>query len=92
MLTDTLAAELAEANVQVNAIVPGFVKTKFSKAIWASDDLSDAVLKATPQHRMADPNELTGLALYLASSVSDFVTGSHFRIDGGLLVGSGSMG
>jgi NAD(P)-dependent dehydrogenase (short-subunit alcohol dehydrogenase family) len=92
MLTDTLAAELAEANVQVNAIVPGFVKTKFSKAIWASDDLSDAVLKATPQHRMADPNELTGLALYLASSASDFVTGSHFRIDGGLLVGSGSMG
>ncbi len=90
MLTKTLAAELADADIQVNAIVPGFVKTKFSKAIWGNEDVSEAVLKATPQHRMAEPEELTGLALYLASSTSRFVTGSQFRIDGGLLVGSGA--
>ncbi|PEN12838.1 short-chain dehydrogenase [Longibacter salinarum] len=91
MLTKTLAAELAQANVQVNAIVPGFIKTKFSKAIWANDDLSESVLKSTPQHRMADPDELAGLALYLGSPASDFVTGSAFRADGGLLVGSGML-
>jgi len=92
MLTKTLAAELAGMNVQVNAIVPGFIKTKFSKAIWANDDLSDSVLKSTPQHRMAEPDELAGIALYLGSSASDFVTGSAFRADGGLLVGSGMLG
>jgi len=92
MLTKVLGAELAAIDVQVNAIVPGFIKTKFSQAIWDNDQLSDAVLDATPQHRMADPSELTGLALYLGSSDSDFVTGSAFRIDGGLLVGSGMLG
>ena len=88
MLTQTLAGELGGHNVQVNAIVPGFVKTAFSKAIWGNEDLQKAVLAQTPQHRMATPDELTGLAVYLASSASDFVTGSTFRIDGGLLVGS----
>jgi NAD(P)-dependent dehydrogenase (short-subunit alcohol dehydrogenase family) len=88
MLTEVLASELAVINVQVNAIVPGFVKTEFSKAIWDNDALRDAVLAQTPQRRMAAPDELTGLALYLASAASDFVTGSTFRIDGGLLVGS----
>lgn len=92
MLTEVLGAELAGAGIQVNAIVPGFIKTKFSKAIWDNEQLSESVLKATPQHRMADPSELTGLAMYLGSSESDFVTGTAFRIDGGLLVGSGMLG
>ena len=92
MLTEVLAGELASIDVQVNAIVPGFVKTDFSKAIWDNDAMRDAVLAQTPQHRMATPDELTGLALYLASSASDFVTGASFRIDGGLLVGSATGG
>ena len=92
MLTEQLGAELASMNVQVNAIVPGFIKTKFSKAIWDNDQLSESVMKATPQHRMADPSELTGLAMYLGSDESNFVTGTAFRIDGGLLVGSGMLG
>ena len=88
MLTEVLAAELADWNIQVNAIVPGFVKTKFSRAIWDAPDLNEAVLRATPQHRMAAPEDLTGLALFLASSASDFVTGASYVIDGGLLVGT----
>ena len=88
MLTQTLAAELAGDDIQVNAIVPGFIKTDFSKAIWGNEDLHNAVIAQTPQHRMAVPDELSGLALYLASSASNFVTGAAHRIDGGLLVGS----
>lgn len=87
MLTDVLANELADANIQVNAIVPGFVKTKFSKAIWDNEAFNEAVLRMTPQHRMAEPRELTGLACYLASGASDFMTGAHIPIDGGLLLG-----
>jgi NAD(P)-dependent dehydrogenase (short-subunit alcohol dehydrogenase family) len=86
MLTEVLATELAEANIQVNAVVPGFVKTKFSRAIWGNEQFNEAVLNLIPQHRMAAPEELTGLALFLASAASDFVTGADFVIDGGQLV------
>ena len=88
MLTEVLAAELAADGLQVNAIVPGFVKTKFSQAIWASEPTNEAVLAATPQKRMAAPEEIAGLALSLASEPSSFVPGAALRIDGGLLVGS----
>ncbi len=88
MLTEVLAAELAADNIQVNAIAPGFVKTKFSQAIWDSPQIHDAVIRAIPQKRLADPQELTGIALYLASDASSFTTGATFVVDGGQLVGS----
>jgi NAD(P)-dependent dehydrogenase (short-subunit alcohol dehydrogenase family) len=87
MLTEVLAAELAQDNIQVNCIAPGFVKTSFSRALWQNEKIYDAVVKAIPQRRMADPAELTGAALYLASSASDFTTGATFVVDGGQLVG-----
>lgn len=88
MLTQVMAAELAQFNIQVNAIAPGFVKTKFSAALWQNPMINEAVLKSIPQGRMADPEELTGIALYLASDASSFTTGSTFTIDGGQMVGS----
>ncbi len=87
MLTRALAVELAEANIQINALAPGFIKTQFSRAIWDNDALNQAVLRATPQQRMAAPEELTGIALYLAAPASDFTTGAIFTIDGGLTAG-----
>lgn len=89
MLTKALAAELAPANIQVNAIAPGFVQTRFSAAIWGNDMFNEAVMKTIPQGRMAQPEELTGIALYLASASSNFTTGATFVVDGGQLVGSG---
>jgi NAD(P)-dependent dehydrogenase (short-subunit alcohol dehydrogenase family) len=88
MLTEVLAAELAQFNIQVNAIAPGFVKTKFSSALWLNPAINETVLKSIPQGRMAEPEELTGIALYLASDASSFTTGSTFTIDGGQMVGS----
>ena len=88
MLTQVLAAELAQFNIQVNAIAPGFVQTKFSSALWQNPMINKAVLKAIPQGRMAAPEELTGIALYLAADASSFTTGSTFTIDGGQMVGS----
>ena len=88
MLTKVLAAELAQVNIQVNAIAPGFVKTKFSSALWQNPQINDAIIRIIPQKRMAEPEEITGLAVYLASQASSFVTGSVFSIDGGQLVGT----
>jgi NAD(P)-dependent dehydrogenase (short-subunit alcohol dehydrogenase family) len=88
MLTQVLAAELAADNIQVNAIAPGFVKTKFSSVLWQSESTNEALLRSIPQGRMAEPQEIAGMALYLASPSSDFVTGATFVIDGGQLVGS----
>ncbi|MCC6607705.1 MAG: glucose 1-dehydrogenase [Anaerolineae bacterium] len=88
MLTQVLAAELAADNIQVNAIAPGFIKTKFSAAIWGNPHINEAVMKQIPQGRMAEPEELTGMALYLASAASSFTTGATMLIDGGQFIGN----
>ena len=88
MLTQVLANELAADNIQVNAVAPGFVKTKFSSALWQNEEVYTAVTQAIPQKRMAEPAELTGIALYLASDASSFTTGATFVIDGGQIAGS----
>lgn len=92
MITKILANELAADNIQVNAIAPGFIKTKFSSAIWKNPQLSKAVQQATPQGRMAEVEEVTGIALYLAAPASSFTTGATFVIDGGMTVTSGMAG
>jgi len=86
MLTEVLAVELAPDNIQVNAIAPGFIKTKFSSAIWDNPTIYADVVESIPQHRIAAPQELTGIALYLAADASSFTTGATFIIDGGQLV------
>jgi NAD(P)-dependent dehydrogenase (short-subunit alcohol dehydrogenase family) len=86
MLTEVLAVELAPDNIQVNAIAPGFVKTAFSRAIWDNPAIHDAVIERIPQRRIANVEELTGIALYLAAPASSFTTGATFTIDGGQLL------
>jgi len=88
MLTKVLALELSKDNIQVNAIAPGLFKTRFSRKLWDTPEILEETLKHIPLHRIGDPNELTGIALYLASSASDFTTGSVFVIDGGQLAGN----
>jgi NAD(P)-dependent dehydrogenase (short-subunit alcohol dehydrogenase family) len=85
MMTQVLAAEVAADNIQVNAIAPGFVKTKFSQVLWGTPDIHDRLVKAVPQRRMAEPGELAGIAVYLASAASSYTTGATFVVDGGQL-------
>lgn len=86
MLTKVLASEVGSDNIQVNAIAPGFVKTKFSAALWQNPAIAQALIAQTPAGRMAEPDEITGIALYLASAASDFTTGAVFTIDGGYTI------
>jgi NAD(P)-dependent dehydrogenase (short-subunit alcohol dehydrogenase family) len=83
MMTQVLAAELGADNIQVNAIAPGFIKTKFSRALWDNPMLAKEIESRTPAGRIAEPEEVAGLALYLASPASDFTTGGVFTVDGG---------
>ena len=78
-----LAAGLAADNIQVNAIAPGFVKTKFSQVLWSTEAIHDRLVQAVPQKRMAEPQEIAGIALYLASPASSFTTGATIVVDGG---------
>ena len=82
-LTKTLAVELGADNIQVNAIAPGLVQTKFAQALWGNPDLLDQVLARTPAGRIGQPADITGMALYLASAASNFTTGAVFVLDGG---------
>jgi len=88
MLTKVLAVELADDNIQVNAIAPGLIKTKFSRILWDTPDIHNSAIKAIPQGRIGLPEEVTGIALYLASSASSFTTGGVFIVDGGQVVSS----
>ncbi len=85
-LTQTLAMELASDNIQVNAIAPGLIKTKFAQAIWENDTLLEGVTNRTPAGRVGEPDEIAGIAHYLAAPASNFATGQVFVIDGGITV------
>ena len=84
MLTKVLAKEMAYANIQVNTLAPGLIKTDFSRALWEDENIYSQIIKSIPQGRMGEPQDISGMALYLASDASDFITGSMFTIDGGI--------
>ena len=85
-LTKTLAMELAADNIQINAIAPGLVKTYFAQAIWANDDLMQGVEARTPMQRIGEPDEIAGVAVFLASKASSFITGQTYTADGGITI------
>ena len=81
--TKALAAEWATKGVQVNAIAPGAFETDAQRVVLDSPDMLKRRLGKIPVRRMGDTDEIGPLVCYLASSKSDFVTGSVFVIDGG---------
>jgi NAD(P)-dependent dehydrogenase (short-subunit alcohol dehydrogenase family) len=86
MLTQVLAMELGPANIQVNAIAPGVIKTRFSQLLWQTPQFAQPILAHLPLGRFGEPEDVAGLALYLASPASDYVTGGVFLVDGGMYV------
>jgi len=81
-LTRDLAVKLAEYNVVVNAIAPGFIPTKMSK--FLTDNYGDLIRQGIPMKRMGEDDDLKGVVVFLASEASRYVTGQVIPVDGGL--------
>jgi 2-deoxy-D-gluconate 3-dehydrogenase len=84
-LTKSMAIELAPHNIQVNAIAPGWVKTDMTAPVRETP-MSEEIVSRTPAGRWAEPEEMAGTAVFLASHASDFVTGVTIPVDGGYSV------
>jgi len=85
-LTRTLAMEWCKHNIRVNAIAPGYTLTDLLKTRLKTTNLGEQWLADTMMHRMADPEEIKGAAVFLASAASSFVTGTVLTVDGGYTV------
>ena len=86
-LTKSLATAWAKDNIQVNAVLPGWIETALTdRAREQVDGLYDRVLARVPAGRWGQPQDLSGIAVFLASPGSDFVTGTAIPVDGGYSV------
>ncbi|HVO02604.1 MAG TPA: glucose 1-dehydrogenase [Candidatus Cybelea sp.] len=86
-LTRSMAVAWAKDNIQVNAILPGWIDTELTVAARQQiDGLNEKVLSRTPVGRWGRPDEFAGITVFLASAASDFVTGTAIPIDGGFSI------
>ncbi len=81
-MTRTLAIEWAP-DIRVNALAPGYVKTAFTKGVRENESIHEDLLAEIPQDRFADPEEIAGAAVYLASDAASYATGEVHVVDGG---------
>ena len=83
-LTKSLASAWAGENIQVNAVLPGWIDTELTKgARQQVSGLNEKVLARTPAARWGTPDDMAGIAVFLASPASDFITGTAIPVDGG---------
>ena len=83
-LTSTLAQEWGPAGVRVNSISPGWLHTDINQAVFEHPEMGQAVAQRIPLRRWGEPADVVGVAVWLASDASAYVTGAHIPIDGGV--------
>lgn len=84
-LTKAFAKELAPYKIRVNALLPGLTDTKFASALTSDENLKNMIVSQIPAGRVADPDDMAGAVLYLASDAASYTTGSLLVCDGGMI-------
>lgn len=85
-MTKAMALDLVDYNIRVNAIGPGLTKTYLTEGIFKDPDKLNYRLDRIPMHRVAEPEEMQGAAVYLASEASSYMTGHTIYVDGGWII------
>lgn len=86
MLSKSQAKEWGNFNIRSNALCPGLIQTKFSSALWKNEKILKQFVDHIPSKRMAQPEEMAGLAVFLASDAASYCTGGVYTADGGYMV------
>jgi len=86
-LARALAVEWGPRNIRVNCIAPGLIKTDFARALWEDDARRTRREAMTPLRRLGEPEDIGGIAVFLASRAARFVTGQMIVADGGVSIG-----
>lgn len=83
-LTRALAPELAPSNIRVNCVAPGIIKTRFSAALWQSEEIMDEFKKQMSIKRVGEPDEIGGVIAFLCSDEASYITGETITVTGGM--------
>jgi len=83
MLTKSMALEWASHKINVNAVGPGLTRTEFSKPLWSNPELSKQISSTIPLGRIAEPEDIVGAVVFLASDISSYITGQSIYVNGG---------
>lgn len=86
-MTKSFAKECAEFDIRVNALLPGATDTKFAATLVKNPVILKQAMAHVPMRRVAEPDEMAGTVLYLASNASSYTTGTSINVDGGFLIG-----
>ncbi len=78
-----MAAEYGPKGIRANAICPAIIKTDFAKALWDDKEKAEEEIKRIPLGRLGEPEDLKGLAVFLASDASNYITGQALTVCGG---------
>ena len=86
MATKVMAQQWAPYNIRANTVAPGLTKTNFSEALWGNPDILNFAMSRTTLARPAEPEEMVGAIIFLASDASSYVTGQVIAVDGGVTI------
>ncbi|XP_046992857.1 dehydrogenase/reductase SDR family member 4 [Schistocerca americana] len=83
-LTKAASVDLAKDNIRVNCVAPGIVKTRFSSALYESEETNEITLSQIPMRRLAHPDEISGIVSFLCSEDASYITGETIIASGGM--------